>query len=272
MPVYNANRFLERALKSIARQTYKHIEIICVDDQSTDNSFAILVRFAKRRKHVRVYQLPKHSGAPKAANFAISKARGRFIARMDADDIMMSTRLEKQAAFLLSNAHIVAVGGQCRRMNETGKTMGVKTFPLDHATISTMLFTAVPIQQPTLMINMAKIPKGFTWYNVSLLIGEDYDLFYRLMQYGKLANLPDILIRYREHPNNLTLASQKKTFWFITRSRLLAVTKYGYVPTVQALAQVFIQTILVLILPDKLLYKLHMMTRELFFRRKAAYT
>lgn len=267
MPVYNSAAYLIPAIVSIQKQTYNHLEIICVDDHSTDNSWNILKRFARRDKRIRIYQLPSHAGVGTAANTAIRHARSRFIARMDADDIMMATRIAKQVAFLEAHGYIIAVGGQCRRIDEHGKSIGIKFFPLDHATIASMIFRSVPIQQPTLMIHTRLLPDHFRWYKTSLPIGEDYDLYYQLMKHGKLANLPDILLKYRERKDNLTLTSQKYTFWCIWKSRLIAITRYGYVPDLGSIINVIIQTILVLLLPERMLYPLHLYTRKLFFRR-----
>lgn len=266
LPVYNASRFLKKAIESVQRQSYQDIEIICVDDASTDLSYRIIRNLAKKDKRIKAYRLKNHSGASETANFAIQKAKGKFIARMDADDIMLRDRLNKQVKFLIANPEIIAVGGQCSRIDEHGHTLGIKSFPLDHESIRSLLFRAVPIQQPTLMVNTSRLPSNFHWYRKALVIGEDYDLYYRLLQYGKLANLSAVILRYREHKNNLTLSSQKRTFWYIWKSRFIALTRYGYVPDIFSMINVAIQTILVILLPDRVLYPLHMQTRKFFSR------
>lgn len=266
IPVYNAGHFLTQAIESVVNQTYKNLEIICVDDVSTDETFKILKMFSKQDKRVKIYRLKKHSGVSIAANFAISHSKGRFIARMDADDLMMKTRIEKQMKFLLENTDIVAVGGQCKRIDVEGKSLGIKRFPLTHKEIVSMVFRSIPIQQSSLMINRNRLPSSFPWYNKELPIGEDYELYYKLLQYGKLANLPDTILLYREHEKGISFVSQKKTFWYIWKSRLLGITKYGYIPDLKSVINVLIQTIIALILPDKLLYPLHMWTRQFFFK------
>lgn len=266
IPVYNAGYFLPQAIESILNQTYKNLELICVDDVSTDESFKILQKFSKQDKRIKIYRLKKHSGVSIAANFAINHAKGRFIARMDADDLMMKTRIEKQMKFLLENTDKVAVGGQCKRIDAYGKSLGIKRFPLAHKEIASMVFRSIPIQQSSLMVNRNRLPGNFPWYNQKLPIGEDYELYYKLLQYGKLANLPDTILLYREHEKGISFVSQKKTFWYIWKSRLLGITKYGYVPDLKSVINVLIQTIIALILPDKLLYPLHMWTRQLFFK------
>lgn len=266
MPVYNAANFLPEALASIQKQTWKDFEVICVDDCSTDNSYKILERFAKTHKKFRVYKLLRNHGTAYAANIAIEKAKGQYICRMDGDDIMLPKRLEQQVSFLRKNPSVIAVGGQCIRMDESGRKTGMKAFPLSHDELASMVFRASPIQQPTLMVNRAKLPKHFVWYRPALKIGEDYDLYYRLMMYGRLANLKHVILKYREHPTNLTLTSQKRTFWYICKSRLIALTDYGYKPDIFSIFNVMVQIVLVVILPEKLLYSLHLKTRHLFFK------
>ena len=266
LPVYNAEKYLDAAIQSTICQTYKNIEIICVDDISTDTSLAILHRYAKEDKRITVLQLPRHSGAATAANWAIKHAKGKFIARMDADDIMLPDRFEKQVKFLIDNPDVVGCGGQCMRIDENSTPMGVKSFPQSHEAIHEMIFHAMPLQQPTLMVNKEKLPKDFVWYNQNLHIVEDFDLFYRLMKIGKLANLPEVILQYREHRNNQTLTSPKRTFWLIWKTRIIALTQYGYIPSIAAIINVVAQTVFVLLLPDRIIYPLHIKTRTLFFK------
>lgn len=268
IPVHNAARYLSRALESIQKQTYTRLQIICIDDISTDESFDILKKFSKKDTRFTVLQLKKHSGASTAANFGLQYAKGQYIARMDADDISLPRRLEKQLHYLQNNPSVIGVGCQCIRIDEHGKKTGIKTFPLNHNDIRSMIFRSMPLQQPTLMVNRNMLPKSFLWYDKNLHIVEDYDLFYRLMNLGKLANLSEYLLQYREHPNGQTFRSPKKTFWLIWKTRIIALTTYGYTPDIFSIATVAVQTIIALILPERLLYPLHIATRSLFIRKQ----
>jgi hypothetical protein len=185
---------------------------------------------------------------------------------MDSDDIMLPDRIEKEFNFLQNHPEVIAVGGQCQRIDENGNSTGMKTFPLTHPEIHDMLFCSIPIQQPTLMIKRSMLPSEFTWYRKELLIGEDWDIYYRLMKYGKLANLPDTVLKYREYPKNLTLSSQKRTFWYIWKTRWIALTQYGYLPKFTSIINVLAQTVAVVVLPEKILYPLHLKTRTLFHK------
>ena len=161
MPVYNAGGFLVEAIKSILKQTYKNFEFIIVDDASTDDSWKILRKFRKKDKRIKTYRFQEKVGVSQTVKYAIEKAKGKFLARMDADDSSYPQRLEKELNYLLKNPETVAIGTQCRLIDKNGKTIGKKTFPTKFEDIYKYIFTFIPVQQPTLMINKTKLPKDF---------------------------------------------------------------------------------------------------------------
>src|SRR6187399_1542665 len=105
MPVYNAERFLDAALQSVLRQTWSTLELLVVDDGSTDDSPRILKRAAARDGRLRVVRQP-NGGIASALNLGLEAARGELVARMDADDVMVPSRLEVQSAFMLQNPSV----------------------------------------------------------------------------------------------------------------------------------------------------------------------
>lgn len=100
MPTYNSGRFVAESIESILRQTYPHIELLITDDASTDDTKEIVCRYAKKDKRIRFFPLPKNMGAGYARNNSIRKAKGRYIAFCDSDDIWMADKLEKQIAYM----------------------------------------------------------------------------------------------------------------------------------------------------------------------------
>ena len=256
MPVYNAGEFLVESLDSILDQTFKDWELICVDDGSVDNSSQILQRYSLKDKRIRVYHLKDNVGVSRTANFALSKANGKFLARMDADDIMLPKRLEKQVNFLIKNPEVVIVGGQCLIINESGKVTGHKIFPTTHEDIYKMLFQQMPIQQPTFMVNLSLLPKKFHWYKADQNTAEEVDLLFRLCKYGLYANLPEFVLKYRIHTNNLSLKRPKKTFLVTYKTRKKAVSEYGYEPSLKAKTINLTQYLVVRLLPESIIYPL----------------
>lgn len=256
MPVYNAGEFLVESLESVLAQTFNNWELICVNDGSTDNTLQILEKYSSKDKRIRVYRLKDNAGVSRAANFALSKAKGEFLARMDADDVMLPKRLEKQVNFLLKHPETVIVGGQCLIINEYGKVTGDKIFPTNHEDIYRMLFQSMPIQQPTFMVNLARLPKRFHWYKAGQNTAEEVDLLFRLTKYGKYANLPEFVLKYRIHTNNLSLKNPKKTFSITYKTRKRAVSNYGYKPSLKAQTINLVQYLVIRLLPESIIYPL----------------
>lgn len=257
VPIYNAAPYLQICLDSITNQSHRPIELIAIDDHSTDNSLTILKRFAKNKPWVKVITNNKNQGVSPTFNKGVSHASSNFIARMDADDLMHPDRIKKQLSFLLNHPEVIAVGTQCYLINKDNQRIGKKLFPASHQKIKDMLFRTVPMQQPSIMINRSLLPKDFLFGDTRFSPAEDYDLFFRLLKHGKLANLPDLLHSYREHNTNISLIQPKFTFWKITNAKINALRYHNYVPSVFSLLVFIAQIIAVLILPSKLIYPLH---------------
>jgi glycosyltransferase involved in cell wall biosynthesis len=166
MPVYNAGSFLRESLDSVLSQTYKDWELICVDDGSTDNSLYILQEYSLVDSRIKVFKNKKNLGVSATTNFAIKKCSGQYLARMDADDVMVSDRLEKQITFLKRNPKVIVLGGQCELINEKGEKIGQKLFPLTHKEIYQMMYEAMPVQQPTMIVKKKRPirPKKSIYY------------------------------------------------------------------------------------------------------------
>ncbi len=261
LPVYNANGYLPLAIESILAQTYKNFELIAIDDGSTDNSLDILKKYAKKDSRIKVLHNKRNLNIANSLNIGIKHAKGQFIARMDADDISLPHRFQKQIHFLLKHPEIVILGGQVRTIDVNGKALGRKLFPVLDNEIRESLYTSNPIQHPTAIINKFLLPKNFSWYNPSLPPAEDYDLFFRLGQYGKYHNLNKFVLKYRQYLGSNTFKNPIKTFNVTQKVRKLAVNKYGYVPSKKSKIINFIQITLVTLIPDSFIYPLYVLVR-----------
>jgi glycosyltransferase involved in cell wall biosynthesis len=249
MPVFNAGMYLRQSIDSILAQTYSHFEFIIVDDASTDNSLEILKEYAKKDKRITVLTNKKNLGVSMTVKKAIKKAKGTYLARMDADDISYPERLEKQVAYLSTHPHTVAVGTQCSVIDKRGKEVGEKKFPLHHNEIYKYISILIPVQQPSLMIAKNRLPKTFEYYVDGMNTAEEVELIFKLFKYGNVENLPEKLLRYRLHGENTSLKDIKKTFLLTLLSRIKAITVHGYKPPVKGIVATIIQTALVLLLP-----------------------
>ena len=267
MPVYNAGDYLVAALDSILHQTYSNFEFIIVDDASTDSSWKILKAYAARHENMRIFRNTTNRGVSETVKRAINKAKGDYLARMDADDISVPQRLEKQVAYLQKHPKTVAVGGQCLLIDKKNVITGKKTFPKSFEDIYRYSFRFVPVQQPTLMIAKKRLPEHFEYYIDSMNTAEEVELFFKLFQYGKVENLGDVLLHYRLHEGNTSFLNIRQTFLLTLISRLKATYKYGYTPRLSDAIITVLQTIIVLLLPKRVSLFLYKFMRMTFFQR-----
>lgn len=255
MPVYNPGRYLVESIESILNQTFSDFELIIIDDASTDNSWKIIKSYSKKDSRIIAIKNKINLGVSLTSNIAISYARGKFLARMDADDISTPDRLQKQVNFLNKNPKTVVVGGQCTIIDENNQTIGYKKFPINEKQILDMIFWAVPIQQGYMMINRSLLPKNFVWYSPSKFSAEEIDLYFNLLKYGQFANLSDNLYFYRQISTSLSHQNPKKTFWITLKSRLNAV-KNGFRPSILAIIINIIQIIVISAFPNQVIMSL----------------
>jgi len=261
MPAYNAGDFLCPAVDSILSQTYKNFELIIVNDASTDGTSKILNSYKKSDKRVKVFTNKTKHGVSKSASLGISKARGEFIARMDADDIASPNRLQKQVTFLLKNKSVVAVGGQCELIDKNGVKIGEKRFPTDDKHIKSMIFANVPLQQPTLMVNRSLTPADFTWYDKDFSSAEEIELIFKLFRLGEVRNVKDVVLKYRMHSHNTSLIDPRGTFYLTLRTRIRAIFRYKYVPTFGGVLATLAQIVFISIVPNSWIYPVYSYVR-----------
>ncbi len=258
MPVYNAGDFLVEAIKSIKKQTYRNWELIAINDGSTDNSLEILKRFAKRDKRIKIIGFSQNKGLAYALNLGIKKAKGEFLARMDADDISLPNRLEKQLKFLLKHKEIILVGTQVEMVDEKGSFINKKFFPVNHKKIYEMMFEMMPVQHATIL-TYSKIMKKCLYENHTT--AEDVSMFFKLLSMGKLANTKEVLYKYRLRKNSNSLKNPKKTFNLTLKSRIKAVLNWGYSPTPKGIIINAIQFIVISLLPESMIMALYKLVR-----------
>lgn len=261
MPAYNVGDFLRASIDSILNQTYKNFEFIVVNDASTDETSKILNFYKKQDKRIRIFTNKINLGISRSANIAIAEAKGQFIARMDADDIAISDRIEKQVEFLNKHKNAVAVGGQCELIDKDGLKIGEKLFPTDFKHVKQMIFANVPLQQPTLMVNKKLLPKNFVWYDNNFSSAEELELIFKLFKIGEVRNLKDIILKYRIHSMNTSFVNPKKTFYLTLKTRIKAILKYGYKPSAIGILTTIAQSIFILIMPNKFIYPVYMYIR-----------
>ena len=216
LPVHNSARHLVDCLKSLVSQSYRQIEIIAINDFSTDSSFKILKSFAKKYKKVRVYKNLKRYGVVMTLNRLLKHSKGDYIAFMDANDISSKQRIKKQLEFLLGNQGVVAVGSQCRFMNDRSRLIGKSDFPKENQFIYRSPLHGISMQFETVLINMHLIPKDLLRFQANSDHFIYSDVLIKLLPYGKFANLPQYFHYHRNDP---------KAYFFDLRIHLISLIK-----------------------------------------------
>ena len=260
MPVYNNQRFVAQAIKSIQNQTYPHWELIIIDDASEDQTPKILTKKKKEDSRIRLFRNTTNQHIVFCRNRGIDQAQGDYVAFLDSDDRAHPQRLEKQLHFLRTHPQYGLCGSNVQLINPQGKILGIRSFPEDHDAICEAFFFYNPILQSTAMIQRAVLNKagGFddTYRNA-----EDLDMWMRLGTFCKLRNLPEILGDYRLHQTNSIVTQQKKMIRHALRLRKKGWQKLGYPRTWKA-ALVYYITYMMLYLPPKVVRALFGLIRD----------
>lgn len=207
IPVYNGEKYLETAVVSILEQTHSVFELVLVNDGSTDQSAAIIADFAQRDSRVVVLEMPSNQGLVAALNAGINHANGDVIARMDADDIAMPHRLEKQLE-LMENSGVCLLSSSYIKFREVdGHRKGSRISQLPHNSedVARRLPYTSCICHPAAMFTKEAFD-AVGGYDQAYWPGgaEDYDLWLRMSRVGAVANVLEPLLYYRLHDKSLT--------------------------------------------------------------------
>ncbi len=211
LPVYNGEAYLSEAIESILNQTFRDFEAIIIDDGSKDGSLAILEEIAARDPRVRVVSR-ENRGLVATLNQGIELARAPLIARMDADDISLPERFEKQVAYMDAHPECVALGTFVTFVDPRGRPLSDTWFQQStHEEIDGSHIRAERCQlcHPSTMIRTEAI-RSVGGYRDAFVSAEDFDLWLRLGELGNLENLPEILLYYRQHPLQVTVVNHKE--------------------------------------------------------------
>lgn len=208
IPCYNAEKYLYESIESIIKQSYTNLEIICIDDCSTDNTLEILKKLASKDARIKVLHNLENIKIAKCLNRGLEYATGDYIARMDADDIALPMRIEKQVLFMEKRQEIDICGTWCEKIDSEGKHIGKIIYPLIHDDLKVMLLFNSCFAHPTVMFRRS-VYQSLGGYKDIMPI-EDLEYWIRIAKKKKLANIPEMLLKYRIHGNNVTVTYTTK--------------------------------------------------------------
>lgn len=203
LPAYNAERFIGEAINSILNQTYRDFELIIISDGSTDLTPSIIKQYSKQDKRIRFFNNRRNRGLVYVLNMGLRKARGEYIARMDADDISMPTRFEKQVAYLDANPDIGILGTLIEGFGLV-KALGIQKPVVELADFVDNNYVA----HPTVMMRRSIVRKYKFRYDPEYKHVEDYELWMRMIKVTKIHNIMEVLLRYRVSGSNVSTINQ----------------------------------------------------------------
>jgi len=203
MSVYNGERFVRQAVESILTQSFRDFEFIAIDDGSTDASPCILEEYARRDARLRLVR-QGNSGLSDSLNRGCGLARGKYIARMDADDVAMPRRLWTQYEFMEGHPQVAVVGGAVECVDSEGRTFRTVRFPYRNKEIYSALLDDCVLCHPTVMIRKDAF-ESVGGYRSGMRDAEDYDLWLRISERHELANLRETVLKYRIHPHQISV-------------------------------------------------------------------
>jgi len=200
LPVYNAEAFIGEAVKSVLEQTYTDFELLIINDGSTDSSKAIIQSFNDPR--IRLVENEKNLRLIATLNKGIDLARGKYIARMDADDISMPERLERQFQFMETHPEVGICGSA---FHAFGKEEGTVRYPEKNEDIRMMMLYQTPFCHPAVIFRKETLVANRLYFNPEYLHAEDYEFWVRAADYTNFANMHEVLLKYRIHEEKVSV-------------------------------------------------------------------
>lgn len=221
MAVWNSERYLADSIESILNQTFEDFEYIIIDDGSFDASRDIIARYAVNDQRIKPLYY-EHQGLTRSLNRGIREARGAYIARMDADDISLPERLEKEHAYLMQHPDIAVVSCFAYVIDDCGRTVGTHCPPLSTEDIRKRSFFSGQICHPSVMFR-ADVVRMLGGYNEAFRYAQDYELWLRLMQKHAVATIPEFLFSWRKSAQGIGRMQYRDQRRYAQQARIAAI-------------------------------------------------
>ncbi|WP_440956349.1 glycosyltransferase family 2 protein [Methanosarcina sp. Mfa9] len=215
MSVYNGENYLDESIQSILTQTFRDFEFIIINDCSTDNSLHIIEEYLEKDDRIFLINNKVNLGLTKSLNLGIKRAKGKYIARIDADDIALLERLKIQYDYLEKNRDVFLVGSGAYYVDENGKIITTSKPLTKTMDIEKKLSILNCLHHPTIMFRH----EGFM-YREKFVYAQDYDFYLRLLSSKKnMSNISEPLINYRINPNAISWSKQSKQKYFALKAK-----------------------------------------------------
>lgn len=255
MPNYNGEHFLPQSIKSVLNQSFSDFEFIVVDDGSMDGSWEIIQKFSEEDGRLIAIRNEKNLRICQTLNRGLEKARGKYIARMDSDDVAHPDWLEKLVAFMEKeeNKKVGVCGANFFIIDEKDNRTGKKVFPETDRECREAFWFRNPFAHNTVIIRRECFSE-FGGYDEEFIYAEDLELWMRFAQKYELHNLQEFLVDYRIFGENSVIRKQKTMIDSTLKARRKAMKEYGYKMDLKGMI-FYIGTWLMKWLPPKLVFQ-----------------
>ena len=228
-PNYNGSKYISETIESVIKQSYTNFEYIIIDDHSTDNSWQIIQKYAKKDQRIKTFRNTRNLQIVKNRNcgFQHSSPEAKYFAIIDSDDISLPDRLETQVDFLENNPEYGLIGSNIIIINENSEIIGFRKFPLKDNEIHNVITRFNPIAQSSVLLRKIVIEQiGF--YHNRWEVCQDYDYWLRVGISWKLANIERPLIKYRFSKTQVKVTNFKESLKNTYLIQKKAIKIYGY--------------------------------------------
>lgn len=210
IPCFNAEKYAEEAIRSIMNQTYQNLEIILIDDCSTDGTLQILNKLSGEDERIKIHQNSENLRLIKTLNEGIALCLGQYIARMDSDDISFPTRIEEQVEFLNNNPDHGIVSTMFYTFKDIAGKKNLYINPTTNEELRAFLLFKSGICHPAVMIRKSLFTQDGLRFEEEYLHVEDYALWSKALYHTKLANLNKVLLYYRVHDSQISTIHEER--------------------------------------------------------------
>lgn len=245
MSVYNAEPYLREAVESALSQTFGDFEFVIINDASRDSSREILNKYAAEDPRIKIIDNERNIGLTKSLNKGIAVAKGEYIARMDADDISLPTRLEEEVDFLDKNQNFALVGSWADIIDANNTITRSVEYPIEDGAIKKALIKYNPFFHSSIAVRK-QVLDAVGGYDERWRYAQDYELILRISRSYKVANIAKKLIQYREIQESITGSKNRAQIGYVLRAKW-KVLKSGQYPFYKAIY--LIPTIITWMLP-----------------------
>jgi glycosyltransferase involved in cell wall biosynthesis len=231
MPLYNGEQYVREAIESILGQTFGEFELLVLDDGSTDSGPRLVKGY--RDPRIRLHSNDANLGIAATLNRGISLATGRYIARMDCDDVSLPDRLRRQFDFLEGNPTVGVCGSRVRRI---GAKRGLWKVKAGDAAIKSRLLFENAMAHPSVMIRKSLLDEKSLRYDPSLRCAQDYAFWVEIARHSRLANLEQVLVLYRVHASQISESKKAEQRTAADRVRACQLRSLGMDPSPEEVA------------------------------------